>query len=108
MTKVAAIQMVSTDDVASNLRAAEKLIGAAAAQHAEFLVLPENFPLMGMQEQDKVGILESFGKGPIQSFLSDQAQLHRVWILGGRPTTVGYPGVPRGLPSTLDISSDLM
>ena len=83
MTKVAAIQMVSTDDVASNLRAAEKLIGAAAAQHAEFLVLPENFPLMGMQEQDKVGILESFGKGPIQSFLSDQAQLHRVWILGG-------------------------
>ena len=75
--------MVSTDNVATNLQAAARLMEEAAVQQAEFLVLPENFPLMGMQEQDKVGILEPYGKGPIQSFLSDQARLHQVWILGG-------------------------
>lgn len=83
MTKVAAIQMVSTENVATNLQAAARLIEKAAEQQAKFLVLPENFPLMGMQEQDKLGILEPYGEGPIQSFLSDQARLHQVWIQGG-------------------------
>jgi nitrilase len=92
MTKVAAIQMVSTDNVATNLQTAAGLIEEAAVQHAEFLVLPENFPLMGMLEQDKIGILESYGEGPIQSFLSDQARLHLVWILGGTvPLAAGVP-----------------
>jgi deaminated glutathione amidase len=83
MTKVAAIQMVSTDRVETNLQTAAGLIQEAASQQAEFLVLPENFPLMGMQEQDKISILEPYGNGPIQSFLGKQAQLHEVWILGG-------------------------
>ena len=85
--------MVSTDNVAANLQAAARLIEEAAVQQAEFLVLPENFPLMGMQEQDKLGILEPYGEGPIQSFLSDQARLHHAWILGGTvPLAASVPG----------------
>ena len=83
MTRVAAIQMVSVADVDSNLQAAVPLIKEAAEDGAELLVLPENFPLMGMQEQDKLGIRENFGTGPIQEFLSEQARTHGVWLMGG-------------------------
>ena len=48
-----------------------------------FLLLPENFPLMGHEEQDKVAILEPFGQGPIQDFLSKQSQRHGIWLMGG-------------------------
>ena len=83
MTRVAAIQMVSADNVGTNLKSAANLIRQAVADHAEFLVLPENFPLMGMQEQDKITVMEPYGKGPIQSFLSEQASTHRIWLMGG-------------------------
>jgi len=83
MTKVAAIQMISTADVDENLQSASELIDQAVEQGAEFLLLPENFPFMGHEEHDKVAILEPFGKGPIQDFLSEQSQKHGVWLMGG-------------------------
>lgn len=83
MTKVAAIQMVSVADVDSNLEAAAGLIRQAAGDGAELLVLPENFPLMGMQEQDKLEIREDYGKGPLQQFLSEQARSYGIWLMGG-------------------------
>lgn len=83
MTRVAAIQMVSTDNVEANLNAAARLIRQAAADRAELLVLPENFPLMGQHEQDKIAIREPFGKGPIQAFLSEQARINKIWLMGG-------------------------
>ena len=46
-------------------------------------MLPENFPIMGVQESDKVDIREPYGDGPIQSFLSEQAAKHDIWIVGG-------------------------
>ena len=46
--------MISTTDVDVNLESASDLIAQAANQGAEFLLLPENFPLMGHEEQDKV------------------------------------------------------
>ncbi len=82
-TRIATIQMVSTADVEENLQQASRLIADAHAGGAEFCLLPENFPLMGMQEQDKLAIVEPFGKGPIQQFLADQARQHQLWILGG-------------------------
>ena len=75
--------MVSTGDVKTNLDAAAELIQRAVADRAEFLVLPENFPLMGKAEQDKIGILEPYGKGPIQDFLSTRARQHKIWLMGG-------------------------
>jgi len=83
MTKVAAIQMISTAEVGENLQSASELIDQAVEQGANFLLLPENFPFMGHEEHDKVAILESFGKGPIQDFLSEQSQKHGIWLMGG-------------------------
>lgn len=83
MSKVAAIQMASAPQRDTNLMEAERLIQAAKYQGAELIVLPENFPIMGMQETDKVDIREAYGSGPIQNFLYEQARKHKVWIVAG-------------------------
>ncbi len=83
MTNVAAIQMVSTDTVAENLNIAQKLIAEAVSKNAKFVTLPENFPLMGKQDNDRLAITEAFGNGPLQSFLSKQSKQHQIWLLGG-------------------------
>ena len=82
-TVVAAIQMVSGPDVAPNLEAARRLIGAAAAAGARLVALPENFYLIGRHEADKVKARERDGAGPIQDFLARTAREARVWIVGG-------------------------
>jgi nitrilase len=83
LSKVAAIQMASGPKVDANLHEAGRLITQAAAAGAELIVLPENFAIMGIKESDKVAVREAQGKGPIQTFLSDQARLHNVWLVGG-------------------------
>ena len=82
-TKVAALQMVSAPEVATNLEAAARLIAEAAAAGARLAALPENFYLIGRHEGDKVKAREADGSGPIQEFLSLQAKKHRLWIVGG-------------------------
>lgn len=83
MSKVAAIQMASAPQRDANLMEAGRLIQMAKDQGAELVVLPENFPIMGVEETDKVAIREPFNDGPIQSFLRDQAIKHKLWIVGG-------------------------
>lgn len=80
--KVAAIQMVSGQDVERNCRDAERLIAEAAARGARLAVLPEYFPIVS-DEQAKLRIRERDGEGPIQAFLSATARRHRLWIIGG-------------------------
>jgi len=80
---VAAVQMASGPNVKANLEEAEKLIKTAVQQDAKLVVLPENFAIMGMTEVDKVAIAETAGEGPIQQFLSQQANKHGIWIVGG-------------------------
>ena len=75
--------MASGPIVDTNLREAGRLISQAAAAGAELIVLPENFAVMGIEEEDKVAVREAQGSGPIQSFLSDQAKQHNVWLVGG-------------------------
>ncbi|MCG8451001.1 MAG: carbon-nitrogen hydrolase family protein [Pirellulales bacterium] len=82
-TRVAVIQMVSSEKPEENLATAAALIREACQQGAEFCVLPENFPLMGMHEQDKLAIREKEGTGPIQAFLEEQAHRHHIWLMGG-------------------------
>jgi nitrilase len=82
-TTVAAIQMVSAPEVAANLDAAGRLIGAAAAAGARLVALPENFYLIGRHEGDKVKVRERDGSGPIQDFLAGASKQHGVWIVGG-------------------------
>lgn len=96
MSRVAAIQMASGPNVSANLIEAGRLISRAVDAGAELVVLPENFAIMGMSEQDKVGIREAPGTGPIQNFLAEQADKHRVWLVGGTvPLEAGTPGKVR-------------
>lgn len=83
MSIVSAIQMTSTPDLKQNLLLAARLIQQAVAAGAELLVLPEMFPVMGADEEAKISISEPSGCGPIQDFLSTQAQKNKVWIVGG-------------------------
>ena len=83
MSKVAAIQMVSCASVEKNLDAAAILIQQAVDTGAELIALPEDFAMLGLHDGDRVNIKEQPGNGPIQAFLSTQAQQHKVWILGG-------------------------
>jgi nitrilase len=83
MTTVAAIQMVSKADVASNLADAAGLIAEAVEGGAKLVVLPENFAFMGRADADKLSVAEEPDRGPIQDFLAEQALRHHVWIVGG-------------------------
>lgn len=93
MSVVAAVQMASGPNVKANLEEAEKLIKIAVQQDAKLVVLPENFAIMGLTEVDKVAIAETAGDGPIQQFLSQQANRHDIWIVGGTiPIESSVPG----------------
>ena len=81
--KVAAVQMASGPNVAANLNEAGRHIKHAAEAGARLVVLPENFSIMGMKEQDKVKIREADGQGPVQDFLAEQSEMHGVWLVGG-------------------------
>ena len=95
--RVAAIQMTSTADQASNLRQAEGLLAEAAAAHAALAALPENFSCL-RSEGDPPPTPEPFappgdegGGGGVTGWLREQARRHEMWILGGT--------VPESLPS---------
>jgi nitrilase len=81
--KAAAVQMTSTRDVAANLREAGRLVGEAAAQGAELVVLPENFSFLGATDADRVAAIEPFRNGPAQRFLAETAERHGIWLVGG-------------------------
>jgi len=82
-TCVAAIQMVSSTRVDDNLEQAARWIQTAAQRGAQLVALPEYFCLMGQNDSDKLKIQETPGSGPIQTFLSDQARRHGIWLIGG-------------------------
>ncbi len=81
--RVAAIQMNSGPDVTANLKLAERLIAAAAADGCRLVALPENFALMAEHGRDKARHAEQPGEGPIQDFLAAVAAQHRTWIVAG-------------------------
>ena len=81
--KVAAVQMASGPNVAGNLKEANRLIEMAAVQGARLVVLPEYFPIIGMKDTDKIAVREQAGIGMIQSFLSETARRHKIWLVGG-------------------------
>ena len=81
--KVAAIQMVSSTELPSNLQVASEQVAQAASQGAELVVLPEYFCLLGRHDRDKLAIAEPLGRGPIQDRLAELAHRHGVWLVGG-------------------------
>lgn len=90
--RVAAIQTVSSTQLAQNLDQASLLIQQAVDAGAQLIVLPEYFCLMGNKDRDKLAIRETLGHGPIQEFLCAQALLHGIWLVGGTlPLDCGEP-----------------
>jgi predicted amidohydrolase len=83
MSKAAAVQMASGPNVGANLNEARRLIASAAAQGAELVVLPENFAIMPIHDEDRRKVAEVDGSGPIQDFLSARAREHGIWLVGG-------------------------
>ena len=81
--KVAAIQMNSLANVEANLASARSLLEQARARGVKLAALPENFPIMGRREAEKLEIAETLGEGPIQAFLSRCARDLEMWIIGG-------------------------
>ncbi len=93
--RVAALQMASGPSVGANLLEAERLIARAVEAGACLVVLPENFALMG-REEDKLAACEEEGRGPIQAFLAAQAERHGIWLVGGTvPLKAHTPGKVR-------------
>jgi predicted amidohydrolase len=78
--RVGIVQMTSTDDVAGNLREAERLVRDAAARGAELVALPEMFAFMRREGGD-VPALDL--DGAVVSALRDWARELSVRLLGG-------------------------
>ncbi|MEO5765786.1 MAG: carbon-nitrogen hydrolase family protein [Casimicrobiaceae bacterium] len=90
--KIAAIQMVSGDDVAANLAQAAPLLDEAAAAGATLALLPENFGYMGRRAADRYALRESDGAGAQQDFLAASAKRHAMTVIGGSvPIDCGDP-----------------
>jgi predicted amidohydrolase len=105
MTTVAAIQMVSTPDVAENIDRARALVRQAAATGATLVSLPEYWPIMGMSDSDKVGHAEHPGRGPIQEFMAQAAREHGIWLVGGTLPLVS-PDAAKVMNTTLVYNPD--
>jgi len=100
MTKVAAVQMVSTPRVEDNLASARRLVAQAAHEGASLVALPEYWPIMGMSDTDKVGHAEPEGAGPIQDCMAALAREHGIWLVGGTLPLVS-PDAGKVLNTTL-------
>lgn len=81
--RIAAVQMISSPDVAGNLKAAARLIAQAADEGAALVALPEYFAIIGANDADKVALREPDGAGRLQDFLRETAARHGVWLVGG-------------------------
>ncbi len=83
VTRAAAIQMNSSDDVSRNLDDAAMLLKKARDAGALLAVLPENFAMMVKHDSQRLKIAETDKDGPIQEFLAEQAAKLGMWIVGG-------------------------
>ena len=107
--KIAAVQMVSTPRVATNLETARSLVARAADEGAQIVVLPEYFCFMGASDRDKLAIAEAPGTGPIQRMLAETAREHRVWLIGGTlPLTLDDGGAKDGVAVDRVMNADLV
>lgn len=82
-TQVAALQMVSGEDLGRNLLEAERLLRLSANTGVRVAVLPENFAVLKTSQMVAQGQRELRAGGEIRSFLAEQARRLGLWIVGG-------------------------
>jgi deaminated glutathione amidase len=83
MTRIAALQFVSTPVPQENFATARRLVADAAARQAQLVLMPEYWPIMGMKDTDKVSFAEQIDAGPIQEYMAELARKHGIWLIGG-------------------------
>lgn len=81
--KIAAVQMVSSTDVAHNIAIMQNLVRQAAEQGADWVLLPEYWAILGKHETDKLAIAETVGAGQLQAAMSKAAAAHEIVLFGG-------------------------
>ena len=82
VTRVAAIQMVSSADVGLNLDGASRLLREARAQDARSWRC-RKISRSWARRDARLAAAEDDGAGPIQDFLAAQARAHGLWLVGG-------------------------
>ena len=80
---VASIQLVSHFDSLLNRQRVAHWVAEAAAAGADWVLLPEYWPIMGRQDTDKLALAEPFGQGPLQDFMAGLAAQHGIVLFGG-------------------------
>ncbi|KAK1422504.1 hypothetical protein QVD17_25672 [Tagetes erecta] len=81
--RVAAAQMTSINDLATNYATCARLIKEAASAGAKLLCLPENFSFVGAKQGESLQIAQSLD-GPIIKGYCDLARDAKMWLsLGG-------------------------
>lgn len=81
--RAAAVQMISYTDPDANTAAMKRLVRQAAEQGADWVLLPEYWPLMGHADTDKLAVAEAFGAGRFQTALAEAAAECGVVLFGG-------------------------
>jgi nitrilase len=89
--KVSAIQMVSTASIDENLNAAARLIAKAVEGGARLVLLPEVFAVLEGGPMRQFGEIEGDPEAQLQNFLSQQANKHKVIIVGGTIPLISRP-----------------
>ena len=77
------IQLSAGDNLQANLDHAASLMGEAAGAGSNLVLLPENFSFMGATEEAKFDIAEPQESSSVLDFLSEQARMHNMAIIGG-------------------------
>ncbi len=83
MTRIAALQTSSSDDVDSNLARIAGLLPEARDQGCEVVALPECFAFMQRSREQLLETSEHYGSGVIQDWLAEQSARHGMYIIAG-------------------------
>ena len=101
--QVAVVQMVSGTDVAANIATMCRLVREAAAGGAQWVLLPEYWPIMGQAETDKLAYAEILGQGVLQDALSGLARELGI-VLFLAVVGLAVAAIPEGLPAIVTIT----
>lgn len=91
--RAAAVQMVSSTSPADNIAVMRRLVADAAEGGADWVLLPEYWPIMGASDTDKLSFAEPLGSGDFQTAMSEAAGEHGIVLFGGTvPLKSSEPG----------------
>ena len=86
----AAVQLAATADTPGNFEAAERLVREAAARGAQLVLLPEQWPLWGTDEQMRAGAQPL--EGPVAAWAGELARELAIDLVAGSFSELGSGG----------------